>query len=284
MSVMDLVGAKVLTLWGTARREIGPLMLLGAILIGGWCFVELADAVGDGEIAAFDEAVLTWLRTPAELATPIGPLWLKQVARDVTALGGWTIGLAVTAFAIGYLLLTGERRLALYVGVAVCGGTGLSQVLKDVYNRPRPALVPHLVEVSTASFPSGHAMGSTVVWLTLAALMARSHTQRRVKSYLLGCATTVVITVGLTRIYLGVHWPSDVLSGWTAGVTWALGCWLVARLLDRRRAPPSQPSMPSPEPSPEPSPLPSPEPSGPSSGMASTNAGTAGARSRSLNE
>lgn len=280
MSVIDLAGAQAIALWRAARREIGPLMLLGAILIGGWFFAELADAVGDGEIATFDEAVLTWLRRPDQPATPIGPFWLTHVARDVTALGGWTIGFGVTAFALGYLLLTGERRLALLTSLAVGGGIALSVMLKDVYNRPRPALVPHLVEVSTTSFPSGHAMGSTIVWLTLAALMARSHTQRRIKSYLLGCATAVVITVGLTRIYLGVHWPSDVLSGWTAGVTWALGCWLIVLLIDRRRARPGQASMPSPEPSP----LPSPEPSGESSGMASTNAGTAGARSRSLNE
>lgn len=280
MNIINLAGARALALWRLARRQIGPLMVLAAILIGAFAFLEIAEAVGEGEIRAFDEAILTWVRRPDALDTPIGPAWLKQVARDVTALGGWFIGLAVTVFAIGWLLLTGERRLALYVGVSVIGGSALSQLLKDLYDRPRPDLVPHLVEVSTKSFPSGHAMGSTVVWLTVAALMARSHTRKRVRSYVIGYAIAIVAAVGLTRIYLGVHWPSDVISGWAAGVSWALGCWLIVSLIERRLARGRAQAPESPE-SPEASDPP--EPPEPSEGTSAISSGTAGARSRSPN-
>lgn len=303
--IIDTLRERARWAWAAARREITPLMLLAAVLIGVWGFLELADAVSEGDLESFDSAVLTAVRLPDALDTPVGPIWLKQVARDVTALGGWFLGLCVTAFVVGYLLLTRERWLALYVGVSVAGGTGLSQVLKAVFDRARPDVVPHLVEVSTASFPSGHAMGSSVVWLTIGALMARSQTRKRVKSYLLATATVIVIAVGLTRIYLGVHWPSDVLSGWSIGTAWALGCWLLVRMIERRRrgeskVPDQAPSsgvssesgevtsesarMP-PEPSELPSAMPSESseaPSESSDGSASSNAGTAGARSRSL--
>lgn len=304
--IIDTLRERARWAWLAARREIAPLMLLAAVLIGVWGFVELADAVSEGDLESFDSMVLTSVRLPDALDTPIGPIWLEQVARDVTALGGWFIGLCLTAFVVGYLLLTRERWLALYVGVAVAGGTGLSQVLKAIFDRARPDIVPHLVEVSTASFPSGHAMGSSVVWLTLGALLARSQTRKRVKTYLLATATLIVVAVGLTRIYLGVHWPTDVLSGWSIGTAWALGCWLVVRMIERRRrgetggpdadqaASSGGPSgassgevtsesarMP-PEPSEVPSAMPSDDSSESSDGSSSSNAGTAGARSRSL--
>jgi undecaprenyl-diphosphatase len=154
--------------------------------------------------------------------------------RDLTSLGGFTVLTLVTAGAIGYLLIDGKRAAALFVLVAVVGGVGLSESLKHVFARPRPELVAHLVEVQTASFPSGHAMLSAVTFLTLGALLARVQGRKRLKAYLLSVAITLTLLIGASRVYLGVHWPTDVMAGWCAGAAWAMGCWLVATWLQRR--------------------------------------------------
>jgi undecaprenyl-diphosphatase len=110
----------------------------------------------------------------------------------------------------------------------------LSTLLKLGFERPRPDLVPHAVVVYTASFPSGHAMLSAVTWLTLGALLMRVEPRRRVKAYVLALAVLTTLLVGASRIYLGVHWPTDVLAGWCIGAAWALMCWLAALWLQRR--------------------------------------------------
>lgn len=117
----------------------------------------------------------------------------------------------------------------------VIGGTVLSLLLKEWIGRERPSVVPHLVNVHTKSFPSGHAMLSAVVWLTLGAMLAELEARRSLRSYIYGAALTIAILVGISRVYLGVHYPTDVLAGWTAGLVWALGVWWSARLLRRRR-------------------------------------------------
>jgi undecaprenyl-diphosphatase len=207
------------------------LALVAAMLI---VFGKLAGAVVDGDTRIFDETVLRALRNPADPADPIGPAWLEHVMRDLTSLGGFTVLTLVTAGAIGYLLIDGKRAAALFVLVAVVGGVGLSESLKHVFARPRPELVAHLVEVQTASFPSGHAMLSAVTFLTLGALLARVQGRKRLKAYLLSVAITLTLLIGASRVYLGVHWPTDVMAGWCAGAAWAMGCWLVATWLQRR--------------------------------------------------
>jgi undecaprenyl-diphosphatase len=142
----------------------------------------------------------------------------------------------LTAFVTGYLLLDGRRRMALFVCGSVVSGLILSNVLKAFFHRPRPDLVPFGSYVSTSSFPSGHSMLSAVTYLTLGALLARSHRRTRVRAFLLLFAGFVSFLVGLSRVYLGVHWPTDVLAGWTAGASWALLCWLVARRLQVHQA------------------------------------------------
>jgi undecaprenyl-diphosphatase len=108
--------------------------------------------------------------------------------------------------------------------------------LKYSIDRDRPALVPHGSVVYTASFPSGHSMLAASTYLTMGALLARVQRRRRIKAYILMVAITATLLVGISRVYLGVHWPTDVIAGWTAGTGWALLCWLLARWLQAHGA------------------------------------------------
>jgi len=212
---------------------LAALLLLAGLLLA---FVELADEVTDGDTHAFDRAVLLALRASGDNSDPVGPAWLEAAFRDITALGGTAVLTIVTLVMLGYLLLAGRRATALLVTVAVGGGVLLSNLLKAAFERPRPDLVSHLVDINSLSFPSGHAMMSTVTWLTLGALLATVQSTRRMKVYVLAVGATLAVLVGVSRVYLGVHWPTDVLAGWCIGAAWALGCWLVAGWLQRRRS------------------------------------------------
>jgi undecaprenyl-diphosphatase len=163
-------------------------------------------------------------------------LWLELAMRDITALGGTSVLTLLTLGVVGFLHLSGKRGAALFVAAAIMGAVALSFTIKAGIERPRPDLVPHGTAVFTASFPSGHATGSAATYLTLGALLARFQPRRRVKLFLIGSGVFLTVLIGLSRIYLGVHWPSDVLAGWTLGASWALLCWLVARQLQKRGA------------------------------------------------
>ena len=217
-------------------RQQGWWVLVAALLIGGalMAFAELADEVADGETHAFDRAVMLAMREPTDHQNPLGPAWLEMVARDVTSLGGTTVLALVTVATIGFMLLRRKWGGAIFVLVSVAGGTLISSALKTIFDRPRPDLVPHAVEVSSASFPSGHSMLAMVTYLTLGAVLAEVQTSRRVKIYILGWAVFLALIVGLSRVYLGVHWPTDVLAGWCIGSAWALLCGSVALWMQRR--------------------------------------------------
>jgi undecaprenyl-diphosphatase len=225
------VGGRIFEL---ARREIMGLAALFIVAGGLWSFVELAEDVREGETLSFDRAILLALRDPSDLSNPIGPPGLDSVARDVTALGGHFVLTFVTLAVICYLLLERKRGAALLVFVSVAGGTLVGSLLKLGFGRPRPELVPHSVEVFTASFPSNHAMLSAVTYLTLGVLLARLTADFRVKAYFLGLAVLLTVLVGASRVYLGVHWPTDVLAGWAIGAAWAMAMWLIALVLQRR--------------------------------------------------
>jgi undecaprenyl-diphosphatase len=173
-------------------------------------------------------------REEADRDDPLGPGWVEEMARDVTGLGGVVVLAFTTIVVIGYFLLRRHWALAAYVACAVAGGTLLSSVLKRAFDRPRPELVAHGQEVYTASFPSGHSMLSAIVFLTLGAMLAGTEEDRRVKAYILAVAAFAALAVGVSRVYLGVHWPTDVLGGWAAGTGWALACWAAARHLRER--------------------------------------------------
>jgi undecaprenyl-diphosphatase len=187
-----------------------------------------------GETRAFDRAILLAFRNSTDLSDPIGPRWLEIIFRDITSLGGATVLTLMTIAVSGFLLIDAKRGAAILVLGSVIGGVLLSSILKLGIDRPRPDLVAHLVEVHTASFPSGHAMLSAVVYLTLGGLLSRVESPRRIKIYVLSVAVILTVLIGVSRVYLGVHWPTDVLAGWCAGATWAVLCSRIALALQRR--------------------------------------------------
>jgi undecaprenyl-diphosphatase len=222
-------------LWVRFRlNEAAPLLSLAAVSFFAWAFLEIAGEVLEGDITTFDRTLLLALRETGNPADPIGPSWFEEAARDITALGGHVVLTIVTLATLAYLMMTRKSHAALLVVAAVGGGMLLSTALKLGFERPRPDLVPHAARVYTASFPSGHAMLSAVAYLTLGALLARVQPSRRLKAFLIGLAVILTILVGGSRVYLGVHWPSDVLAGWCVGAAWASLCWFIALQLQRR--------------------------------------------------
>ena len=214
-----------------------PVLLAGLIIAGGlWGFEELMEVARATTPHAFDTEILLAFRQAGHPDVPLGPLWLQGAMRDITSLGSSAVLALIVTAVIVYLLLIRKAGTALFVLVAVVGGQLLSSLLKVEVDRPRPDLVSHLVTETSLSFPSGHAMLSAVTYLTLGSLAARFLPGRTTKIFVLSLAVLTTLLVGISRVYLGVHWPSDVLAGWCAGFTWAMLCWLVARMLQRRKA------------------------------------------------
>jgi undecaprenyl-diphosphatase len=216
------------------RTELGVLLVALGILALAIGFVFVADNVIRGDTRHFDESVIRALRTVKDPAVPVGPPWLLASALDITALGSATVlGLAVLAIT-GYLVLNGLYRTSAFVFVASSGGWILNWALKQAFDRPRPELVPHLRDVMSSSFPSGHALTSAAVYLTLGTLLMRLAQGRLAKIYCIAVAMLATLLVGASRVYLGVHYPTDVLAGWLIGLSWALVCWMIERWLERR--------------------------------------------------
>lgn len=216
-----------------------PVLLVLIILCCGgvWAFVELAENVNEGDSRAIDEWLILAMRDPADKSDPLGPRWFEEVMRDFTALGGYAILTPLTLAVAAYLWITKRHQMAILVIIATLGGVILSSALKSAFDRPRPDLVPHGSYVLTKSFPSGHAMMAATTYLTLGAIMAQAEKLRALKIFFLLLGITLAVIVGISRVYLGVHWPTDVLAGWVAGAVWALGCWSAARIIEHRRNP-----------------------------------------------
>jgi undecaprenyl-diphosphatase len=229
------VTGKSLQAWSWLRQNTDLLMLaaLASIAVGTWLLAELADKVLEGDTQAYDEWVLRRLRSPDDPRDPLGPPWFEAIWRDVTALGGAAVLTLVTLACAGYLLIGKRyRTLALLLAVTI-GGLAVSVAMKALFARPRPEFMSEMEHVVSASFPSGHSMLSAIVYLTLGALLARTKSALRHKVYLITMALLVTLLVGVSRVYLGVHYPTDVLAGWSTGLVWALTCWLIAYFLQK---------------------------------------------------
>ena len=217
-----------------------------AVVLLALTFAKLASEVLEGDTLAFDRNILLLFRSSTDSAVTIGPVWLKETMRDITALGGTTV-LTIIALAVsGYLAVTGLRHAAGMVLASVVSGVLLSNSLKLVFARARPDIVPHHAAFYAASFPSGHTTLSAIVYLTLAALLCRTQSSAAVKGYILAVGVFLTFIVGISRIFLGVHWPTDVIAGWLVGSTWALLCWFAMLWLQTSGGvEPEQPQRPS---------------------------------------
>ncbi|MES2444881.1 MAG: phosphatase PAP2 family protein [Pseudomonadota bacterium] len=226
---------RLIALARSIRADGRLLLAFLALAVLALVFLKLASEVVEGDTMAFDRWVMLALRHPDHLDIPVGVAWLQIPMRDITAIGGSTGLTLITLVITGFLLVARKFATAAFVFAAIAGGALLSVALKSVFLRPRPEIVPHLVLVDTTSFPSGHAMNSAIVFLTLGALLTRTQKDRTVRIYLVAVAILLTLLVGFSRVYLGVHWPSDVIAGWIVGAGWATFCLAIARLLQARR-------------------------------------------------
>ena len=210
------------------RSELYFLLGALAFSLGVWLFLAVADEAFDRGHQATEERWMIALRNPQNLAEPRGGPVVAEIARDITALGGATALVIFTSLISGWLLLRRQWRTTLVAVATIAGGYGASLALKSAYGRARPTIVPPLDQVSSTSFPSGHAMCSAIFYLTMGALLAHAMPRQREKIYLIAAAGGLMFLIGFSRVLLGVHYPTDVLAGWSAGTVWALGCWLLA--------------------------------------------------------
>ena len=217
-------------------ERIDSVMLAAilAIAIAAWFFVRISDSIFAGRTPGLDERILLAMRNPSNLSDAIGPEWAEQAVRDITALGSSAVITLLTIFVTGYFWIARKRHTVVLILVAVVGGALLNSLLKGIFERPRPSLVPKLDHVTSHSFPSGHAQASAVIYLTLGAILASLVHEPQRKIYLLGSAVAAALLVGMSRVYLGVHYPSDVLGGWIVGFSWALLCCWAAHKLQGR--------------------------------------------------
>ncbi|HSG71464.1 MAG TPA: phosphatase PAP2 family protein [Planctomycetaceae bacterium] len=210
------------------RLVFGGLLV---VVLCGWAFIAIALNVVDGDAQLLDDRIMLTVR---EAVDRVGSDALGEAGRDLTALGGYTVLIMLIVGVCGYLVLVGRRQMLVFLIVSVVGAFVVMMGLKSFYQRPRPALVEHLSYVDTSSFPSGHSMMSMVVYLTFGALLARISKRKRIKIYCITFAVAISLLVGCSRVYVGVHYPTDVLAGWSGGVVWATLSCLVASWFERR--------------------------------------------------
>ena len=212
------------------KRAVRAIWIVAGFSAAAFAALSIAVPRGLGE--GIDRSILLASRDADGVA--LGPAWFVESVSDVSALGGYpVIGIAVL-FAVGALAVAGQRVAIGFLLFAIASGSVLSTALKLLFSRNRPDLVEQLDRTFTSSFPSAHAMVSMLAWLTLAAVLVRFVESARMRAFIIVAAATLSLLIGASRVYLGVHWPSDVLAGWLAGLCWASVCWLAAHYLSRR--------------------------------------------------
>jgi undecaprenyl-diphosphatase len=226
--------SRLQTWWHRAGWDDFVLVFaVATLLVALGVFLDLAGDAPEGQYLETERTIMQAFRH-ADTHGPIGPAWFPDAVRDLTALASAAVLILFALLILGYLCLRRQYGAAAFIAAAVAGGEALNTLLKEMFVRGRPDFTSHLVEVKTSSFPSGHAMAASIFYLTMGALLTQTAGRRREKIYLMAAAVLLTLLTGLSRVYLGVHYPSDVLAGWTAGTAWAVTCWLVARWLRRR--------------------------------------------------
>jgi membrane-associated phospholipid phosphatase len=221
---------------GNVRHPPWLLISAAALAIAILLVGAVGASIDHGWQFGVERQIMLWTRHGTMHGAAIGPAWLKAAMIDITALGGVTVLTLVTVIVALFLALR-QLWLTMLLGLGgTISGAIAVAVAKSLVARPRPDLVDHLVQVSSASFPSGHATSSAIVYLTLAALVMQIVPGRVVRGYIIVVAALIVGAIGCSRVYLGVHWPSDVLIGWSFGALWALMWWGIGASIRIRRA------------------------------------------------
>jgi undecaprenyl-diphosphatase len=218
------------------RSDLVLLLSLLGITASIWLFVFVANQVAARPSLDTDQKILLALRQPGAPTKALGPAWLQGGMRDITALGSPVVLVMVVLASAVWLWVRRQHHAFALLLVSTLGARLLNAFLKGLFARPRPDLELHLMPASSPSFPSGHAMDSAAIYLTIAALIAQQVQPRGQRLYLVGLAASLSFLIGISRVYLGVHYPSDVLAGWCAGLAWALMCWTAARHLQKKGA------------------------------------------------
>lgn len=184
-------------------------------------FAVIAMLVQHGQLAAFDRAgLLIW--RGGETLSPDGPPKLAEMVRDITALGGVLLRNLIALAAVTALLFMNRQRQAMVLTLTVVGGWILNSALKGLFARPRPEIVPHLMEAGGASFPSGHSFNGAVVWIAVTLVFAAHAARPSTRAAIVGSGIIVSAAIAWSRVWLGVHYPSDVIAGWLGGAGLAL--------------------------------------------------------------
>lgn len=216
-------------------KEIKVLIVLLILFFSGLIFLEIADEISEGETKEFDQSIIEFFRSEEDHSIPAGSYWVTEFMTDITSLGGGTVLALITIFVSIFLILQKRYDTLWLLLAATAGGALLSLGLKEIYGRERPNLIFRLVTVSSLSFPSGHSMMSAVFYLTQAAIISRFQRSWKIRIYIIGVALFLTIIIGFSRVYLGVHYPTDVIGGWTIGLAWASLCWSITWYLQRRK-------------------------------------------------
>ena len=212
----------------TLIGAVGIFLLVGLIVAAffAWVFEEVADHVEAGATQAFDDAVLRWMGAHHSTA-------FDNIMIEITALGTGTVVLMIVAVAALFLVLTQHKYSAILLLVSTGGGLVLNLILKMGFNRPRPAIFIPEVRAVSSSFPSGHAMSAAIVYGTVAYLAARLHKRRWARVLIMFIALVVILLICISRLYLGVHYPSDVVAGVSIGLAWAAFCMATLEAIQR---------------------------------------------------
>ena len=184
-----------------------------------------------GSLTNFEESLLMFFRHSSDLANPLGSTAIEEAIRDLTSLGGTLVTTLLAIFVVVFLYLYQKPGYAIFLAVTLLSGVAYVFLIKLGFDRPRPEVVPHFMRSLSPSFPSGHSAMSAMVYLLVADVLARGFPGKSLKVFTFSVAILITISVGISRVYLGVHWPSDVLGGWVIGVTWVLTCWMVEKML-----------------------------------------------------